>query len=523
MAGTNLGTAYVQIVPSAQGISGSIEKVMGGEATTAGTKAGGLFSKGFGGTVAKAAAIGGAALAAGLAVGANALKNGIKATAEYGDNVDKMSQKLGMSAEEYQKWDYVMQRAGTSINSMGPAMKTLANQATSNSEAFQKLGISQEEVSKMSQGELFTKTIQQLSEMEAGAERTALASKLLGRGATELGPLLNEGSGAIEEQMAIAEKYGMVMSDASVQASAAFQDSCTTLQMTMTGLKNRMMAEFLPAATQVTDGLAKMFTGDMSGVDDIVAGLEGIGSKVMEIAPKLLKAGADLIGQLIQGLMSKSGDIGDKVGSLATTIVTKLIEKLPSILAAGAKLILGLAKGLAQGLPKIVSAVAKIGKEIISGLGSKIWGQVKEAANGIKDRFLQPIETLKAKVSGIIEAIKGFFNFTVPTPHVKLPHFSISPAGWKLGDLLEGSIPHLSVSWYKKAEASPYMFKGATLFGAGERNDEILYGRNALMKDIKEATSGATITNYFTINDASDAEAVAQTIVRQMKLEMRAV
>ena len=36
----DLGTAYVQIVPSAQGIKGSIEKSLGGEAASAGKKAG---------------------------------------------------------------------------------------------------------------------------------------------------------------------------------------------------------------------------------------------------------------------------------------------------------------------------------------------------------------------------------------------------------------------------------------------------------------------------------------------------
>ena len=41
MAGTTLGTAYVQIVPSAQGIKGSISSVLGGEAQSAGASIGG--------------------------------------------------------------------------------------------------------------------------------------------------------------------------------------------------------------------------------------------------------------------------------------------------------------------------------------------------------------------------------------------------------------------------------------------------------------------------------------------------
>ena len=521
----DIGQAYVQIIPKAEGISGQITNVLSGEAGSAGTKVGGLFTKGFSGKLAKGAAIAGAALAGGIALGGAALKKGIQDTAAYGDNIDKMSQKIGFSAEEYQKWDYVLQRAGTDIGKMAPVMKTLSSAAANNSEAFQKLGISQEQVANMSQGELFSKTIEQLSQMEDKTQRTALASQLLGRGATELGPLLNGGTEAIKEQMDIAEKYGMVMSDAAVKASADFQDSVTTMQMTMTGLKNRMLAEFLPAATKVTDGLAKMFTGDMSGLDDVVAGIEGITAKIAELAPKVLKAGADLIGQLISGLMSKSGDIGEKAGKLAATIVTKLIAKAPDILKAGGKLILGLASGLIQGMPKIISAVARIGAQIVRGLGSALWGKVKAAANGIKERFLEPIESAKERVRGILNTIKGFFPLSIGRifSGLKLPHFSVSggSAPWGIGG--KGSMPSFSVSWYKKAEEAPYMFKTATLFGAGERNDEILYGRQALMRDIREAANSQPnqITNYFTINNADDPEAVADAITRRLSLQMR--
>ena len=514
----DIGQAYVQIIPKAEGISGKITDVLSGEAGSAGTKVGGLFSKGFGGKVAKAAAVGGAALAAGLAVGGAALKKGIQQTAEYGDNVDKMSQKIGFSAEEYQKWDYVLQRAGTDIGKMAPVMKTLSNQATSNSAAFQELGISQEQVAKMSQGELFTATISKLSEMENQTERTALASKLLGRGATELGPLMNEGSAAIEEQMKIAEQYGMVMSDAAVKASADFQDSMTTMQMTMTGLKNRMMGEFLPAATKVTDGLAKMFTGDMSGADQVVEGIKGIVSKIAEIAPQLLQTGAHIVGELIKGLMSKSGDIGEKAGELAGKIVTKLIQKLPAILAAGGRLVLGLARGLIASMPKVVSAVAKIAAQIVKGLGSAIWGRITAAANGIKEHFMGPIETLKSKIQAAVEKIKSLFNFHISPPHIPLPHFSISGKF----SINPPSIPSVGVSWYEKAEKQPYMFSDATLFGAGERNDEILYGRKALMDDIREASGGgATFNNTINIYDAGDPLETANMIVKQMHIQLR--
>ena len=519
MPGTNLGTAYVQIVPTAQGISGSIASVMAPEAADAGTKAGGLFGKALKPSIAKAAAIGGAALAAGIGIGTAALKKGIKETAAYGDNVDKMSQKIGFTTDEYQKWDYVLQRAGTDIGKMGPVMKTLSNQAESNSAAFQELGISQDDLKKMSPGELFSETVKKLSSMENQTERTALASKLLGRGATELGPLFNEGTGAIEEQMEMAEKYGMIMPEAAVKASAAFQDSVTTMQMTMTGLKNRMMAEFLPAATQITDGLGKMFAGDMSGVDDVANGIKGIAAKIVQMAPVILNAAKRLGGELIKGIMANTGNIGEKAATIAGKLVTGLVNHLPQILLAGFKLIGGLAKGLIKALPQILTAVRQIGNRIVTGLGSALWGRITAAANGIKNRFLAPINSLKEKVRGIIDRIKGFFSFSVSAPHIPLPHFAISPAGWKLGDLLKGVKPSLSISWYAKGG----IVDGATLIGAGERGAEAIVPLDPFWKRLDkmaEATNAPVVINVYASNgmDVNElAYAVEKRLIQMQK------
>lgn len=509
---STLGQAYVQIVPTAQGISGQITNLMSGEVSAAGAKSGGLFSKIFSSKVAKGAMIAGTAIAAGIGIGANALKNGIKETAAYGDNVDKLSQKIGFTTDEFQKWDYVLQRAGTDIGKMQPVMKTLSAQAASNSAAFQELGISQEDLKNMSPGELFSETITKLSSMENQTERTALASKLLGRGATELGPLLNEGSAAIEEQMEIAEKYGMIMPESAVKASAAFQDSVTTMQMTMTGLKNRMMGEFLPAATQITDGLGKMFAGDMSGVDDVAAGIEGIVAKIGEMAPVVWEAAKRLGGQLIAGIMSNAGNLGTNIGSLVSGLVPKIIEKIPDIIVAGGKLILGLAQGLISNLPTIVTTIGRVGAEIVKGLGSALWGKVKAAANGIKDKFLEPINKLRDKVRGIIDKIKGFFKFKISAPHVPLPHFSISPAGWKLKDLLKGSIPKLGIKWY----AEGGVFDSPTIAGIGEAGPEAVVPLDKFWDRLEKVSTGET-NIVININGAtSDPREIAEEVKRSL-------
>jgi hypothetical protein len=133
-------------------------------------------------------------------------------------------------------------------------------------------------------------------------------------------------------------------------------------------------------------------------------------------------------------------------------------------------------------------------------------------------------------VKSAVEKIKGFFPLSIGRifSGLKLPHFSVSGGQAPFGIGGKGSMPHFSVSWYKKAMETPYLFTGPTLFGAGEAGDEMLYGRKALMNDISEAISGdnhggATITNYFTVNGADSPEEFARQVARTMKLEMRTI
>lgn len=570
----DIGTAYVQIVPKAEGISGQISGLLGGESQKAGAAAGGMFSKVFSSKVVKGAAIAGGAMLAGVGVASAALKKGIKETAAYGDNVDKMSQKLGLSSDAYQKWDYVLNLAGTDMQSMTTGLKTLTNQFQSakdgnqsSIESFEKLGISMEEAANMSREDLFGAAIKGLQGMSDTTERAALANKLFGKSGQNLTPLFNQSAKATEDLMKQAEKYGMVMPEAAVKASAAFQDSVTTMQMTMTGLKNRMMAEFLPAATQITDGLAKMFTGDMSGLDDVIAGIEGIASKCAEMAPKLLEVGGKMIAELGKGLLSKAGSIGNSAGTIIGKLVTKLIASVPKLLTAGVKLIAGLVKGLIKALPEIISAIKTIVSKMVDkfkatdwkAVGSRIlehvvkgirsvlsglWSLIKSIVRGVLDYFgftglvakvretfesvkgaiQEKIEAAKEKVRSVIETIKGFFPFSVG--QIFTGWFKKISLWFNKSDDGGSTSSSTTTEYFAKAMSQPYTFKKPTNFMAGEAGDETLFGRAALLHDMRKAVEGAKsspaqITNYFTINNADDPEAVADAITRRLSLQMR--
>lgn len=97
----------------------------------------------------------------------------------------------------------------------------------------------------------------------------------------------------------------------------------------------------------------------------------------------------------------------------------------------------------------------------------------EEMRRGISDK----INAARDAVSSAVEAIKGFFNFSFSWPRIPMPSFAISPSGWKIGDLLKGSIPDLSIAWNAAGGifTSPTIFDTANgLQGVGEAGPEAI-------------------------------------------------
>ena len=91
--------------------------------------------------------------------------------------------------------------------------------------------------------------------------------------------------------------------------------------------------------------------------------------------------------------------------------------------------------------------------------------------NSIKSAIQTPINAARDAVKSAIDKIKSFFNFKISWPHIPVPHFSISPSGWKIGDLLKGVIPSLSIKWYKTGGVFD---RPTVLAGVGENGAEAI-------------------------------------------------
>lgn len=157
--------------------------------------------------------------------------------------------------------------------------------------------------------------------------------------------------------------------------------------------------------------------------------------------------------------------------------------------------------GIKTGINNVKNFFSNL-KTSISTTVENIRNAVSNTFNKIKTAITSPIEKARDVVKSVIDRIKGFFNFNVSLPKIKLPHFSIKPSGWKIGDLLKGSIPKLGIDWYAKAMNNPMLLEDPTAFGfspsgnirvGGEAGSEIVGGANTIMGMIGNAVSSNNV------------------------------
>lgn len=531
MAGTTLGTAYVQIQPTAQGISGAISNLLGGEAKAAGTEVGskiGSFAK----KAIIAAGIGTVAVKSikdSMAQGAALEQNIGGAYAVFGEKLygtlEKQAQSayknMGLSASDYyatankmgslfqgsgisqQKsldlTTQAMQRAADVASVMGldtsMAMESIAGAAKGNFTMMDNLGVAMNATTL--EAYALEKGMNFKWNTASNAEKAELAMKMFmdrtsqyaGNFARESDETFSGSLGAMKAayqdflgSIAIGENVGQSMSNLMTTASTFF------------------FGNFLPMLGTIIKSLPPA----------IVAFLrQGL--------PMLVSNITSLLTNLTTSLLSVAN------GLTGSTVSAWVSANIPKILAAGAKLIGQLASSFITNLPKIVAAIGRIGLAIVTGLGSAIWGKVTQAANGIRDRFMQPINNMKDKVKGILDKIKNFFPVNLgKILHFSLPKISVSggSAPWGIGG--KGTRPSFNVTWSSHAlggiiSKRLLMTEGSTVHEFGEAGSEAILPLNPFwrkMDEIANNVQGGNTINIYVNGSDKDPRAIAEEVKR---------
>ena len=117
---------------------------------------------------------------------------------------------------------------------------------------------------------------------------------------------------------------------------------------------------------------------------------------------------------------------------------------------------------------------------------------------GFRNKVNSVFEKIKTTIKNAIDKIKSFLKFEWSLPKLKMPHFKVSGGKAPWGFMGQGSLPSVSVQWYKKAMNngmildSPTIFgmnKNGQLLGGGEAGSELVVGTNTLLSMIKSAVA----------------------------------
>ena len=553
----NIATAYVEVLPSTQGITSNLEKAFGGAGEAAGEKGGKLAGASFIGKLGKALAA-----SAAVKVVTDFFKDAIKQGAEYQQNIGGTEAVFGKAAVD------ITSRAQQAYKNMGLSASDYMATANKMGALFQGSGLSQVESMRLT-----TQAMQRAADVASvmGIDTTAAMESI---------------AGAAKGNFTMMDNLGVAMNATTLQAYAlekginfdwntASQAEKSRLAMEMFFDRTSQYAgNFARESEQTisgsigmlqsswTDFMAKLALGEdvTSAMRNVVKSVITVGQNILPIVGNVLSGIGTLLGEGFQWIGDQVTEFGktawngfkaataekwneiktDLAGDWAnikTTVSTSVTaigkfmsngwqsikagvsgawdgikgavsdawdnlksgigwDAIVSNVSAAWSSIEGAVAGAWAGIKGAVQAawdtVTSIDFGSIAGKVSDAWGEIQGAVAGAWDG-------IKQAVSEKIEEVKSLLKFEWKLPEIKLPEIpTITVTGvvnWVSGKLGLGGNNGSGTKWHAKAMDTPFMFSDATLFGAGEAGDEVLYGRAALMRDIQSAVNDGGSSN----------------------------
>lgn len=430
---TELGAAYVQIVPSAQGIKGMIQKAMGSEVASSGEQAGTSFMSGFKGVVLKAVAT--------IGIGA-AIKSGITAALSEGASLqqslggietlfkdskaqvvkyaDEAYRTTGLSANAYM--ENVTGFSASLLQSLGgdtAKAAEVANMAMIDmADNSNKMGTSMESIQTAYQG--FAKqNYTMLDNLKLGYGGTKEEMQRLLRDAEKLTGTkydinnLNDVYQAIHAIQDNLDITGTTAKEASTTFTGSFNAMKAAAQNLLGDLalgedvEPALIALADTAKTFFVDNFLPMLWNVVKGVPDILASAfklasaaigENLGS-IMESVPELLQMGSDMVLGIYNSALETIPELLNIVSDIVNGLVESFMQNWPSIFQTGTDFVFQLIDGLIQAAPGILQA----GIDLISSLLQTIYSN---APQFISSGF----EVVTNLISGIIQRIPGLVD-----------------------------------------------------------------------------------------------------------------
>lgn len=466
---TELAKAYVQIIPSAVGIQGRIQKEMEPEADSAGSSFGGKMVGMIKKVIATAAI--GKALSASISEGA-ALEQSLGGIETlFKDSADKVKanaakayQTAGMSANDYMELttsfsasllsslagdtskaadiaDMAMVDMSDNANKMGTNMEDIKNAY----QGFAKQNYTMLDNLKLGYGgtksemERLLADAQKISGVEYNIDNLSdvysaihviqgqldITGTTAKEAATTISGSFNQMKAAAKNVMgeialgmdvgpALNELANTIITFAVGNLLPAVWNVISALPSAIVTFVTALGPQLFAAvsglipqiASGITTGIPILYQSAMQLMDQFNIGIQ-------EQLPILLQKGADFITNIVNGILQNLPQVITMAGNVITYFANTIISMLPTILSAGARLLLRLVNGIINNLPQIVQAaataivrfVASIGQNLPQILQSGITIIAKLAAG-----LIRAIPNLVGQIPAIISAIVNAFT-----------------------------------------------------------------------------------------------------------------
>lgn len=378
--------------------------------------------------------IGGPFLALAGSVGFS-LQQSVTSFASTGDALDKMSQRIGITAEQLQEFSYAATHAGAApedledaLKDLGEHMAEIANGIDTSSDAFtlfQKLGIEMKDAAGNMRPveQVFLDLADAIQRNEDPALRAKMAMATMGDSGRKLIPMLTSGSDGLKQMAAQARGLGLVMSNDAVASAATMTDHMDDMRAVIGSVGNAIGAKLAPTVIRMSDRFRDLaaanreaFSLKFASVAERLAqtiekiDFEGIASAVLTFADYAIRAfnaiggfntvlyamGAIMAGKTLMSVIALGSSILQMVQTFGALVTA---ARTAAVAMAGAFGPVGL----------VLTAVAAIAGVVIANWDS-IWPALKTGASAAADFVGNVWNTVIPKFQAVFSSLLSIAN-----------------------------------------------------------------------------------------------------------------
>ena len=348
-----------------------------------------------------------------------------KKSAQWADDMNTMSKKYSISTDKLQMYSAAAKLVDTDVETITKShiklersMKQAADGSEKYANAFKDLGVqvTNADGSLRDSDSVWQETIAALGQMTNETERDAAAMQLMGKSATDLNPLIEDGGETYKRVAETMKKYGLDFIDEDVLKRAnEFNDQLDTIKVlgmvAFQQIGTQLAAYLVPAMQKVVDLTGKI-AGWLGQLDpEIVATVGAIAAVVAVASPLLIIIGSvvSAVGSIMTALSSLGGvlaGIGAAVAGISAPvlIIVGAIAALVGLFAACYASSESFRKAVNDLAKEIMDALAPILKEAVA-LFKELFAEVVQTTTSVANSLAPVLRQLTPVIAAVVKIV----------------------------------------------------------------------------------------------------------------------